>query len=407
MERRRVKIFAGAPPSKSLTWDQGKLSKDFIPAFRRYLGRPLSQSASGAPSTAASSAAWPSWREIPLQERKTATKPISWRHGPASVRDKAHEVAHSNGWVDDVSVLSATFSSPKDSFRGTKRKSIEDEAQKNFLEHSFAIHEELKSSQIVGEPADETTADLDTTGVMLTSFLTSASSLAETSFVSNTSASRIDELNRSHVNFQQISFPAHITNLKDLPKADHILHIGPQTITVNLVVGIIRISPARTVRTKRGRGREMDIVELLVGDDTHTPFSIAFWLLPDGSQRPMDKRGQPVQQCDPLREALDRLRIQDVVLLQSVALHAFQGKVHGQSLSRRITRNETRVNLLVRDGEQVVDVGKVEKVQRVVEWVGQFVAPAARPARARTVRVQGTDDRRRVRQVEELPPDTQ
>ncbi|KAJ9635212.1 hypothetical protein H2199_008698 [Coniosporium tulheliwenetii] len=303
--------------------------------------------------------------------------------------------------------LERNFLVSKRELQGEKRKSTEDEAQKNFLEHSFALHEDLKSSQIVGEPIDETTADLDTAGVTLTSFLTSASSLAETSFVSNISASGIDEHDKSHVTFQQISFPARITNLKDLPKADHILHIAPQTITANLVVGIIRISPARTVRTKRGRGREMDIVELLVGDDTYTPFSITFWLVPDGGQRPTDKRDQSIQNREPLREALDRLRIQDVVLLQSVALHAFQGKVHGQSLSHRITRNETRVNLLVRGGEEVVDVGKVEKVQRVVEWVGQFVAPAARPVKAPSVKAQGADDRRRVRYIEELPPDTQ
>ncbi len=402
MGDRRATILTGSPSLNSLAWNESKLLKDFIPAFRRYLGHIPSHSASGLPSTAASSAAWPNWREISLQNQsRTATKPPSRRFGPAPVRVRAGEPAYGNGWVDDISVLSTTFSlSPEESIARKKRKTNEDEAQKNFLEHSFAIHEDLKSSQIVGEPTNETDVDLDATTLATTSFLTSASSLTGASFGSTISVSEIDSHNKSRTNVQHIDIPARITNLKDLPKADHILRIAPQTITVNLLVGIIRIFPARTVRTKRG-GQEMDIIELLVGDDTSTPFSITFWLQPDA---PQPNQGLPEQQQrEPLREALDGLRIQDVVLLRAVALHAFQGKVHGQSLSRRITRNETRVQLLGRGGERAVDGEEEEKVRRVVEWVRQFVAPAARPFKAQGER---GNERRRMR-VEELPPDTQ
>ncbi|RDA93912.1 hypothetical protein CP533_4525 [Ophiocordyceps camponoti-saundersi (nom. inval.)] len=96
----------------------------------------------------------------------------------------------------------------------------------------------------------------------------------------------------------------------------------PQTVSVDLIVGILSLSQARSVKTRWGK--DLELVEVLVGDDTASSFAVTFWL------------PSPVVE----------LRRQDVVLIQRVALRVFKGAVHGQSLARGVTK----VTLLWRAG---------------------------------------------------------
>lgn len=99
-----------------------------------------------------------------------------------------------------------------------------------------------------------------------------------------------------------------------------------------------------------------------MGDDTATGFAVTFWV-------PADK----VAESDVVK-----LRRQDVVLLENVALHVFRGKVYGQSLRRGLTK----LHLLwrgegggsystrsLRSGENP----QIEKTRVVREWVLRFV----------------------------------
>ena len=142
----------------------------------------------------------------------------------------------------------------------------------------------------------------------------------------------------------------------------------------------------------------MDILELLVGDETNTAFSITFWL-------------QPVSEwSDPLRQKLISLKPRAILLVRNVALNTFRGKVYGQSLNRRITRIETVVELLGRDGQvrwKNLDArgDQYEKVKRVEKWVLEFLCTYDRPTEDSSGK--GESGMKRIDLSEALPPETQ
>lgn len=168
--------------------------------------------------------------------------------------------------------------------------------------------------------------------------------------------------------------PSHLSDLEDVPSATRIAALQPQTVTLNLIVGVLSVAQPRTVTTRWGTA--LSLVEVLVGDDTATGFAVTFWLSSDRAAE----------------SAVAALRRQDVVLMENVALHVFRGKVYGQSLRRGLTR----VNLLWRsDGSgyystRTLAKGPVghpqrEKARMVRDWVLRFVgrdpATATRDAR--------------------------
>jgi hypothetical protein len=155
----------------------------------------------------------------------------------------------------------------------------------------------------------------------------------------------------------------------------------------------------------------MDMIEVLVGDDTRAGFNISFWLAPTTVESPEPARrsagggggggGRGGAPAD-ARATLRGLRPGDVVLVTYLALAHFNGNVFGQSLSRRITRNNTELVACTeeRTGGLVGPVGA--KVERVRRWAGAFVGnrhqrPVASP----------TDPTFKKRKKSLLPPDTQ
>lgn len=142
----------------------------------------------------------------------------------------------------------------------------------------------------------------------------------------------------------------------------------------------------------------MELIEVLVGDETKSGFAINFWL-------------SSLQSAEgDMRDVLSRLRPQDVVLVRNVALSSFRGKVYGQSLRKEMTK----VHLLYRNRIDRTDVGgcynaadladgiihpQVEKTKNVREWVLRFVGAGPGPKAKAKGRIEA------VREV--LPPDTQ
>ena len=262
-----------------------------------------------------------------------------------------------------------------------------------YYEHSFAIHENVPSSQIVGaETLDESfTTEPEEFSVL------GSSSLSQSHPEGQRARLRLTSSNLGH--------------LSDMPNAAYLRSITPQTMTVNLVVGIISISQPRTIKTRKG-GRTIELVEMLVGDDTKAGFGINIWLPP--SQESHNSLHHPDE--DNLRLRSLHLRPRDIILARTVALSSFRGQVYGQSLRRGMTT----LDLLYRnpvDGDDergAYSAGELErgalnnesqirKVKDVKDWVVRFVgAGAGALPEGRVSKSRGAGEKR----MQALPNDT-
>ncbi|KAK0250324.1 hypothetical protein B0A54_15080 [Friedmanniomyces endolithicus] len=350
----RVILLAGAPEVSDLDWDEPILLASFDTPVKRFLGHQV------ATRTAAQSGPTP-------QSPPTA----KWR--AISMRNSAHD---------------ATVPAPAD-FLQTHSRSIDnnDEAaatqeRLDFLQHSLALLTNLDSSQIAAP--EDTTAFASTpsfaTATTGNSFLTTNDSFSYSATPPTKAVS--------------IQLRADITDLARIPSADHITRIQPQTITLNFLAAVISISPPRTVSLRK-RNSSMDILELLLGDESKAGFSITFWLSPIDSQTKHHHHQQ-----DDLRPELGNLRAGDVVLVRNVALSAFKGCVYGQSLSRKFARSCTSVTVVSAEDVRVHgSVAMRGKFGRVRRWADDFVGRRSAPT-VRSKAVAGSVG------DETLPPDT-
>jgi hypothetical protein len=163
-------------------------------------------------------------------------------------------------------------------------------------------------------------------------------------------------------------------------------------MTVNLIVGIISIPPARLIRTRRGA--DVELIEVLVGDETKSGFGINFWLHASKSQAQAKSESVSGQGQSEMGKVLSGLRPQDVILVKNVALSSFRNKVYGQSLRKEMTK----VCLLYRNRVDKSDIrgvysrkdleaglgnaqglasAQIQKTSRVKEWVMRFVGVVA------------------------------
>lgn len=265
----KVMLLTGPPPWSSVT--ENSCSIDSLQApFTHLLGVASKLTATPDPVPRIA------WRSLHLERRPLQWTPVHLDHSDASsARPDFFNIA-------DVSSASLDEDS---------------EVLAQFCEESFAAHEDMTHSLIESFDSDDT------------SFRTTAS----TPFTG-----------------ADLPAAAHLSDLEDVPSARRVLALQPQTVTLNLIAGVISISQPRSVTTRWGKA--VALVEILVGDDTASGFGITFWL-GDGDEGPTSS-------------TVRRLRRQDVVLLQNVGLHVFRGKVYGQSLSR----NVTKIDLLWRVG---------------------------------------------------------
>jgi hypothetical protein len=340
---KRCILLAGAPEAGDLRWDDEHLLAGFRPQIKRFIeGENIS---TGDPSTQETPPpTYAKWRAIPYDSEKSND--------------------HRNSPDPELT----QFLSFDDEGEAARRD--------DFLERSIALLDDIAPIHIVPGAALQ---HADDESGLETTFWTN-NSFATTSFTSTRASDGSFLLPPT----ENVDISGPITDLKRIPNADYISRIQPQTITVNLAVGIIAISPVRTVRLRR-RNAEMDIIDLTVGDETRAGFSISFWLVPVESQR------KPI---DDLRDVLSKLRTGDVVVVNNVALSAFKGCVYGQSLSRRFARNSTSISLI---GDVLGAGPSRPKVERVQEWTMDFVGVATR----RSAKKEES------RHVDALPPDTQ
>lgn len=235
----------------------------------------------------------------------------------------------------------------------------DDSALSQFYDHSFAVHETSEIS-VSGLPENDMTQRSETGPESL---LRPAAATPDKSNVPDISSA--------------LRVTGKLSDLKDIPTARYLQSIAPQTMTVNLVVGIIAVHPPRRVVTRQWK-TEYDIIELVVGDETRAGFGVNFWLPPERVP------GAKTQEIDRPRRSLATLRPQDTVLLRTVGLGSFRDRVYGQSLRGGMTK----VDLLYRQLVDATDAGGFyqdgisvrsshddlpQKVCRVRDWVLRFV----------------------------------
>ena len=352
----RVIFLTGAPLKSSLGWTEEELCAPLQPVFATE-GLPIKVTGK---STNDDITQAPSWRRLPLEKPHLPTG-LTQRS-----RDDNLPFGHNNYINDETSFLSTTelsFISTNPNEYPSEDSPISESNKEDvftqYYEHSFAIHEDIPSSQIVGaDPNDE-------------SFTTEPE---EFSIAPSTSSQPHPEYQfaRSRLTL------SHLSDLKDMPNAAYLQSITPQTMTVNLVVGIISISQPRLIRTRKG-GRTVELVEMLVGDDTKAGFGINLWLPPS------QERNHAAHPDDNLRVRTGRLRPQDVIIARTIALSSFRGKVFGQSLRKGMTTLDLLYRNVVDDDDArgaysaaeleqcAIDEFQVRKLREVKNWVMRFV----------------------------------
>ncbi|PYH34656.1 uncharacterized protein BO87DRAFT_396906 [Aspergillus neoniger CBS 115656] len=276
---------------------------------------------------------------------------------------------------------------------GTSRTKPDDSVLSQFYNHSFTVHE---------------TSEISTPGFHSGDSMRSSGLSAGTSFATSSEKDGPTP---------GLPIQGPLTDLRDIPSAAYLNSIVPQTMTVNLIVAIIAIHPPRRVVTRQWK-QELDLVEMVVGDDTRSGFGVTFWLPPVNHAV---MAGEGDDEGEALGVSLATLRPRDIVLMRMVGLSSFRERVYGQSLRKGVTK----VNLLHRQRVDVTEAGglysakqlrdiqqdpaakreedlPLMKVSKVREWIRRFVFDPVGGDGGR-----GTFTRGLAGKGHSLPPDTQ
>ncbi|KAI0169338.1 hypothetical protein GGR52DRAFT_517138 [Hypoxylon sp. FL1284] len=334
---RRIIILTGAPKYDTLSWSEPDLFNHFLDPIARFANLEDSTGLEAASTNRGSALDVALWRSIPLHRTNLHTG-----------FSQLHQVGQDyNGDDDFFAPLPASLDSAS-ALTGSNKSS--QEILDQFYDHTLAAHDDVPSSQLPTISFSTDESSLNTT----------EESIRDSFRAANSPVCQNQPL---------IGQPAHLSDLEDVPDARYLQSIVPQTMTVNLIVGIISVAEPRTVKTRWGSTKSL--VELLVGDETKSGFTITFWLSSELN--------------DSSSEVLRELRRQDIVLLRNVALGVFMKKVHGYSLRKGLTK----VDLLHRRKLDKDDRGglygikdvsskkpthpQLIKTRKVREWVMNFV----------------------------------
>lgn len=375
----KIIFLTGAPLSSSLQWDDCVLSAPLQGCF----------AANPKQSEIGLSAAetGPTWRSLPFERQHLPTgftQPTKAEEVGGDHEDYANETSFLA--ATDLSFISAT--SGESPGQGSLSSPQEEDLLTQFYEHSFAIHEDITSSQALDYESMNETSNT-------------------TSFEDSYMGSQLNRASSPRKNLTRSRLSSnYLTDLARIPNVNYLEGITPQTMTVNLVLGIISIPQPRLIKARRG-GQILELVEMLVGDETKAGFGISIWF--SNPQNHNEKESD-------LQSEVARLRPQDIVLARNVALSSFKGKVYGQSLRR----DTTTLDLLYRNKVDATDKGgafgarelqdsessnaRVSKVKRVRQWVIDFVGAGTILPQAGLTMKRGAC---RGHQFQELPLDTQ
>ena len=366
---RRVIFLAGAPSASSLSWDETSLTASLGSPFRSDQHDHRHRASSVVSPR-------PSWRSVETAPAETARR----RTTASRIRDDLDwdESAESLGFSDN-----GLPPSPTTGFRpnmvnvASTAELLGEEDATELFQHSFAAHDE--ASTFLTASSQDTGDSWSSAGV-------------EDSFIST----------------QDMRTPPrafHLTQLQAVPDAVYIHSIAPQTMTVDLVVGVVSITTPKSI-TVRKASRQIEMIEMVVGDETQPAFRISVWL-PYGIKAGTEAAS--------LNSTVRRLRPHDIILANNIGLCAFRDIVHGQSLRRDLTS----LQILHRPGTHGANCQGyysaaefqsgnssdpcLQRARAVKDWLIGYVAPhgATSAAGPRRTRRNSTDH------YETLPLDTQ
>lgn len=321
-------FLVGAPLSSTLNWDTDELLNVPIPPFH-------DEKVEGS-----------------ANQPSLDHPPVKWRLLRPSTEKLGESYAAYEGPEDPAFFISHRLAVKGEASTETSA----DHILSQFYNHSFTVHEtsDVSSSTEVADSGQEgSLEDSATTIIRLENEDVAPSPYA-----------------------LHISGP--LSELQNLPTAKYLQSIAPQTMTVNLIAGILAIHPPRRVGTRQWK-TELDIIELVVGDETRAGFGVTCWIKPGKSAK--------TSETDRLGQSLASLRPHDIVLFRTIGLSTFQDRVYGQSLRGGMTT----VELLHRKPLDMTDAvgfyqGRISgdsgdqpllKVRRVRNWMLRFVADAA------------------------------
>ncbi|KAL5362449.1 hypothetical protein BJX96DRAFT_153942 [Aspergillus floccosus] len=294
----KIIFLMGAPTPQSLNWEEDHLLDGPIFPF------------DGADTTDSHSLV-------------TDPQPVKWRLLP---------YRHSMVNAGAAQFFTTQDLAHQDDLSGVQAATSADSALAQFYNHSFAVHETSE----ISAPGTHSAADsVRESGLW-------------TDSVGGSSAETIQD---SEVSEHEVGIRGPITDLQDIPSAAYLDSIVPQTMTANVIVGVVTVRPPRRIVTKQWK-RELDLIEVVVGDETRSGFGVTFWLPPEPSTV-TGKDGVEAKAGHELRRTLETLRPRDIVLLRMVGLSTFRERVYGQSLRKGITT----VELLHRQRVDATDVG--------------------------------------------------
>lgn len=369
----KVIFLTGAPESETLTWDERTLLQTFQSPIRRFLGEHEPRDNNTRSSAPAASLAIPKWRLLSC----TSSHPITDSGAPGP------------GTPPGTPFYQTQFLAFDDNDTSTQRGST---GHLSFLRHSLVLLTARETSLVVSFSSTTTSTSTSSpdSNVDFSANANPRNRLCSTLEFPQEEGDLLHSTPKPlHQHQQQHQPPAiaevtcPITDLAQIPSASHVLRIHPQTMTINLIATIIKIEPTRTVDIRKW-DTQKSLIEVLVGDETRSNFSITFWLPASNSQnqptsRPPDllrssRTTATANEAENLHNQLRELGAGDVVLMQNVALSVYRGAVYGQSLSRSFARRScTRVGVLGNEEGAACWGAAGGKVQRVREWSEVFV----------------------------------
>ncbi|KAL9609697.1 MAG: hypothetical protein Q9167_005547 [Letrouitia subvulpina] len=313
-------ILTGAPLSSLLRFDEPFLSATLLPSF--------------APSF------------DPIAPITTATPHTSWR-------SLLHTPPHLSTGFTPTSIPPPLGTSTQQSIISNSSADIS--SNEDFYDHSYELH--------LSNPSQVLSSSFSFSS-------TSTSPLDTPDRTANSTPTPSERLNRL------ITAPL-ITDVSSLPSVSYLSSIAPQTLSLDLIIGLLEVpEKPRTITTRRGGN--MDLLEFMCGDETCAGFGISIWLYPatlnsdDGMKGDLSSARWGGKKNKDLRAQVQTLRRGDVVLMKNIGMSCWRGTVYGQSL-----RGLTSVDLWWRAGkkmepleiERYSGADKFRKIGRVADWI--------------------------------------
>ena len=374
-------ILTGAPASSLLDCSEEPLNVPLLKAFEE-----REDADSALEPTLRTPSHQPVWRCLPsatiYQPSELSRKGVYLDHDPLESTLADDEASFLT--TTDISCLPGDLNF-EGSLTSLHSELSSEDALSQIYENSFIVHEDLPTSNVTAlQPNDGQAMELS----------------SGSPFDDRTSLGSITmrPKPRSH----------RLTILSEIPNTAYLRSLEPQTVTVDLVVGVLHVSQPRLIKTRRDN-RWVELVELTVADHTKAGFGISIWL----SQGKVS--GSNRAQTRDLRSRMTTIRPRDIILVKNLALTSFRNRVHGQSLRRA----NTTLDLLYRVAVDHDEVGaytlrelddkeasdlQLARVKQVKEWIMSFVGSG--PDLLLQPRKDSKNPSMKARLLQELPSDT-